>query len=246
MRRTCAVAGRKISLFLAFLCPLLGAAESRVTGAVTDSVSSAIPGAAAQLRGGGRAYRAESNAAGEFQFENLTPGEYSLSIRKLGFRERFIEKLEVPEGKSIQLGTLRLAVGSCDSPGVVCTSIAATGLSDTYGAREHLTLRPSCGVTFSSGQIDCGDFPSSSASARLSAHGGHVLESVNGSQIGVQGPSRSDCVGVKFETRGLPLDGHGPGFDFCVRADRRIWHVFLREEVLAESPQVDLWYISRD
>ena len=79
------------TVLLAILFALVAAAQTptaQITGRVTDSSQSVIPGAAVQVTGveTGLQRRAVANDAGYFAITLLPPGSYRVSVRKDGFR----------------------------------------------------------------------------------------------------------------------------------------------------------------
>jgi protocatechuate 3,4-dioxygenase beta subunit len=72
------------------LAPLCGQTSTTglVTGTVTDPSGAAVPDAVVELTATqtGRAFKQTTNAAGQFLFANVSPGEYQLKITARGFR----------------------------------------------------------------------------------------------------------------------------------------------------------------
>lgn len=133
------------------VCFLLMGANSlsaQVTGTIIDASSDEpVPFAYIHLEEINRAITADRN--GNFQFQNVPPGTYTLSVHRIGFRD-FSRQIEVTE--DLEPMTIRLQPAS-----VMGEEITVTGQSEISGSRlQHAStkilgeeLRRNLGTTLS-------------------------------------------------------------------------------------------------
>jgi len=89
---------------LVFALPALGQAPTAVRGQVADEVNAVIPGASVTLTAvGGRQRTAVSNANGEFVFQNVAPGTYTLTVGFKGFQPYTDNNLKVPIASPLKI-----------------------------------------------------------------------------------------------------------------------------------------------
>lgn len=74
----------------------------RVGGTITDSSGAAVPNAKVELnsKATGSLLTGQSNAAGQYVFPNVAPGDYTLKITAQGFRVAIVNELKVDVAKS--------------------------------------------------------------------------------------------------------------------------------------------------
>ena len=108
--------GREIGLFL--LCASAGSALAQVTtatfyGIVTDPTGAVVPGAAVTLTHEGTSTAAAriTDAAGEFGFDFLRVGAYTLQIEARGFKKFESKGIELAAGQAVRQ-TFALEVGA--------------------------------------------------------------------------------------------------------------------------------------
>jgi hypothetical protein len=74
-----------LSLFVCLLAGLLSAQTASLRGTVTDPSGSTAPNALVQVRGPGGESRARTNQLGQYTFEVLKPGSYTVRVLAKGF-----------------------------------------------------------------------------------------------------------------------------------------------------------------
>ena len=108
---------KKCFLLVAILCLGLSSAFAQVTsttggidGRVLDPQGAAVVGAKVTLMGPRGNSEVTSNEEGYFQFKNLDPGNYSITVEQAGFNKAKIDRVEVLVGKTNTV-TANLVVG---------------------------------------------------------------------------------------------------------------------------------------
>src|SRR5258708_22828044 len=96
--------------FFLLLCSLSTAAFSQtfrggITGTITDSSGAAIAGATVQAVSGATGLRRDTttSTAGEFAFQDLPLGEYTVTASHTGFDQIKVDKVQVEVGKVTSL-----------------------------------------------------------------------------------------------------------------------------------------------
>jgi hypothetical protein len=120
------------------------AATGTVSGEVTDPQNAAVPGAAVRLTDlGTNAVRSiTTNDAGRYDFANVPPGRYDLTISKAGFSQTKIS------GQTVEVG-LNLTLNAVLQVGATATTVEVTA---SAGA-ELQTLNATVGSTVSGDSI---------------------------------------------------------------------------------------------
>src|SRR5215472_9036780 len=97
-----------------------------VAGTVVDSTGATIPGASLTLvhTATAAARHASSDAAGNFLFNAVDGGDYSLRIEKEGFKTMQREGIVLATGDRIALGNIALALGAVTDTIAVTESVA--------------------------------------------------------------------------------------------------------------------------
>jgi hypothetical protein len=143
--------------------------SSSLHGVITDAQNAVIPGAVVALvsAGTGTSRQVISDNSGDYQFLQMMPGEYTLTVSKPGFststREHVVLQINVPATLNLQLeiGTTGQTVNVTAETSLVSTSDASVGNAftehsirqlplDTRNVVELLSLQP--GVT-STGEV---------------------------------------------------------------------------------------------
>jgi len=83
-----------------------------IVGTVTDTTGAVLPGAAVTLTNAGTSERraTTSDAAGNYQFVNLIPGNYRLEVESRGFKRYDREAIRVEVESSLRIDA-RMEVG---------------------------------------------------------------------------------------------------------------------------------------
>jgi len=143
--------------------------SSSLHGVITDAQSAVIPGAVVALSSAstGVSRQVVSDNTGAYQFLQVPPGEYTLSVTKPGFskatQEHVVLQINTPETLNVQLeiGTTGQTVNVTAEASTISTSDASVGNAftehsirqlplDTRNVVELLSLQP--GVT-STGEV---------------------------------------------------------------------------------------------
>jgi Ca-activated chloride channel family protein len=104
----------RMSVVAAVVCVLVTVTSAqvdrgRIVGVITDTAGAVLPGVTVTLSGS-EIRTAVTNERGEFSFDNLLPGKYTVRAMLPGFRE-LIREVSVPAGRALRL-TLTMDVGS--------------------------------------------------------------------------------------------------------------------------------------
>ena len=104
----------RMSVVAAVVCVLVTVTSAqvdrgRIVGVITDTAGAILPGVTVTLSGS-EIRTAVTNERGEFSFDNLLPGKYTVRAMLPGFRE-LIREVSVPADRALRL-TLTMDVGS--------------------------------------------------------------------------------------------------------------------------------------
>jgi len=102
----------RIALAAILLIPFSAPAAS-LTGVIVDAAGSYLVRAPVQLDSGTRKYQTQTDEAGGFQFANLPAGEYTLTSRVTGFRNRTVKSILLADGEEKRIPDIPLDRG-CD------------------------------------------------------------------------------------------------------------------------------------
>jgi hypothetical protein len=153
-------------LFVVADCAISTNAQTASTGAVVGTVNdpggAVVPDAtvALQNRATNSQVTQQTNAAGQYTFPNVEPGDYRITVKKAGFRTASVESLTVAVAKSYTLD-IKLEIGQVSETVTVTTEARAelqttdAVMGDVLGgtslthlptlqrdSRELLTLQP--------------------------------------------------------------------------------------------------------
>jgi hypothetical protein len=235
-----------------------------VRGQVADSESAAISNAhirAIPQTTGVTRYRSQSEMDGSFHFDGVEPGTYTVAVSAQGFREKLIGSVLVQAEHEVDLGEVRLAVTSCDAPGVFCDSIS-TGptepVTDTVFSRGEIRVPLGCTVDIDKGEVTCIgvlDGPPAPSPMRdrssdfwlnLRSDNHIYLEPRNGARLAEPNSGDANCGGAVLLTHRVRVDGLGPGSDLCLRGNSgRYSHIFFNGEVQPDSKEIVIYHVTR-
>lgn len=232
-----------------------GRLHGRMQGHVVDAAGAPIQAAIRIIQPDTNTVvlRFRAKEDGTFQTDPLVPAIYSVTAFSPGFRRGGLRKVVIKPGEVADLGTIRLDISGCDTPGTNC---------DYFGevpdevkrivASAHVVLNFHCAVNLDDkGKPVCteeaGLLKSQGADIRLSReNGAFYLSGVNGAALSAPYPSTLDRSGATYGTDRIAVAGLGRGVDFCVRTERGfISHVFFTEDIENDSRTVGLWYVTR-
>jgi hypothetical protein len=101
---------------LAILLLRFSSHAASLTGTVIDQTGAYIPRAAVELASETNRYKVQADDMGVYQFSNLPPGEYALTFRVPGFRNRTIKSIGLLTGEPKRLPDVPLDIGFCGKP----------------------------------------------------------------------------------------------------------------------------------
>lgn len=104
----------RIACTIIVLCgSLFAQVASNVVGTITDSTGAAAVGVKVELTSSlGAARSADTNAEGQFRFNNIAPGTYSVSIAAPGFKSYSQKNLNLASSETRDLGRITLEIGT--------------------------------------------------------------------------------------------------------------------------------------
>lgn len=139
---------------IAFLLLVIGAGSAfaqqttgNVRGVVTDPNGAAVPGARVTLTNPntGASQSAQSSAAGEYQFNNLLPGDYQLQVEAASFKGLTLSNVRVQLNQTTDVPT-QLQIGvqtetvEVSAGGAELVDTTTTTLSKTFNERQTVEL----------------------------------------------------------------------------------------------------------
>lgn len=117
-----------------------------IYGEVTDPSQAATPGAQLQLRNQftGTITSTKSNESGQFTFNYVPPGHYTLSVERSGFQSQELTGLDLSAGQNLKLDIRLQLTGAAQSVTVSGEASLLNAVSaeqhDTISARSMLEL----------------------------------------------------------------------------------------------------------
>ncbi len=234
-------------------CMLDGGEAGRVDGKVVDPESQVVAGATIRMlpRGTGLTkYRSHSRSDGVFRIDEVVPGSYIVAVYSPGFRERFLNNVELKAGDSVGLGTITLELAGCDGPGTFCDYFDGRTPPDDKFSRGDLTLRTGCRVDIDHGRAECGaggDTPNGASDFefRAAADGRLYLEPRNGARLAEPNSAHASCRGAVFGGGSVRIDGLGMGSDVCLRSSEgRVSQIFFTAEMRSGDERIAIHYVT--
>lgn len=128
--------GLRVRVVVALVCLLVAsisaqADRGRITGVITDITGQVLPGVTVTLVGSEQR-RVVTNEKGEFAFENLTPGRFTLRATLPGFRD-LMREVSVAGAGAVRL-TMQMAVGALEERIAVSPEAQMAGRPDAAAA----------------------------------------------------------------------------------------------------------------
>jgi Carboxypeptidase regulatory-like domain len=105
--------------------------KGAISGRVLDPTGAVIPGATVTVSGPTGDRTTTTNASGDFEVPNLTPGQYSVKVEKQGFKSVSTQGVEVNLGKTSALRLTLEVGGVTETVEVVAAAAAAVDLTST-------------------------------------------------------------------------------------------------------------------
>ena len=136
-----------IVLLLSSTSLLAQGTTSRVTGTVTDAAGAAVPGATVTLTNEATndSSTTETNNSGNYVFDLIQPGNYSISVEKAGFKKHITTKnnvqVNIPAtiNVALEIGDVT-AVVSVESTAALVTTATSGNVGSTLSEREIESL----------------------------------------------------------------------------------------------------------
>ena len=179
----------------------------------------------------------QSNAVGQFGIQ-VPAGTYSVKLSAPGFRNKRRKNLVVRASETLDLGTIRLDVADCDSPGVNCDCFTSDPKAPCWADilfRRELTIPKGCGVDLDKGEVSCSTFTQSDIRFLETGERRLVLQAGNRATIG---PTYEKAKAHEFR-----IDNLCRGDDFWVRTKH--WqkaHLYLEmNDVSPGTKELILW-----
>jgi len=147
----CELVMRLLLVYTFAAAVLAQAPTGSVTGRTVDPDMQFVPAPSVGIIAGSSAFpgtTAEGERTGAFRLPGIPAGSYIFAAKVRGFRE-IVRFLTVEAGKETNLGTVLLPIGSCDDPGVTCSSpknelaaIPVVSVCDALTKRDLYFSRP--------------------------------------------------------------------------------------------------------
>ena len=229
------------SIFTILVIAFTMQAAEQIRGVVVDPIGASIGSTLIRvLEPESRTIVATANAdpTGAFQVAVPTPGSYTLTFQKAGFRTAVISV--VVRGEEItDLAKIPLDLGGCDMPGVICDAFGMADLSEGIISHRRLKVNLDCGLDLSKGRLYC-PAGKQSADLKITRDGAGIYVSpLNGAAVS------GTCNGFTGKEDRVRVDGLGIIYEVCVHTRHgHLSHVFL-EEVEPGSSEITLQYVTR-
>jgi hypothetical protein len=192
-------------------------------------------------------HRGKAGQDGRLCIPHLSPGTYTVKVWLNGLRAARVRDVVVRNGTETNVGDIRLQLGDCDAPGVMCDSMIP---EPTSGVRGNLTVPLGCGVDLDRVAVICAERapPRSKTTATKidvlfmgGEHGALMLIPANGARI------RPNCRTLIYTDEAFRVDGLGPGDDLCVRTKKgRSSHLFFNgDDVQSTSSELVLSIVTK-
>ncbi len=213
---------RSVSLALLLLLPMSAPlfAQSNTTalsGTVTDATGAVVPGAKVSLASSasGTMQTATTQSRGEYSFEQIAPGKYTLRASYSGFSDQ-VEDIELLVATPLKLD-LKLTVGTSEVVEVQTSSLAS--IDSTDGA---------LGKAFNSQQVQNLPYLANNINYLLSLQPGVLALDSGATTGGLNTDTRTGVVnGARQDQSNITLDGvdnndqtNGYAFNGALRATR--------------------------
>jgi len=173
----------------------------------------------------------------------LDTGTYTLVVAARGFQIRRIRDVAISSGETVVLRDVRVEVGDCDAPGVICDSFSLEPV-ETIVASGRITVPRGCGLNLDKLDVVCDSAILSKKVDLIFTGGGEnglFLTPQNGARI------RPDCQKIAFTDEPFRIDGMGSGENFCVRTTRgQNSHIYFDAMDLDKNTtELALWIATR-
>jgi hypothetical protein len=179
--------------------------------------------------------RIASDAEGKFESDLLPAGPYRILIAHPGFASRVLNVV-VRLGATTNLGAIRMDIGGCDAPGMICDSIG-TDMSPNPRAQGYFELKRDCGMNVETRAVSCPAGAESHLQLREEGSGLYLVAG-NGAMFTVIAPARA---GAYSEWR-VRIDGLNQGIDVVLHTrERHEAHIYFTHDIDRDTALIKLW-----
>jgi hypothetical protein len=232
-----------LRIMVVVLACMAGAIQGQqIRGRVVDPTGAGIPAEVKILESGTGAivHTATAAQSGGFRSGALPAGSYTVRLWNPGFRRRDLARFVVEEGRTIDLGDIRLDLAGCDAPGTSCDWITTDAVPEPVPAWLKNVV--------AQGYLNM-KLGSTSPEVHLQFQKeGTILLLVATNSAALSLPNAADavCGDAKYTENRIRVEGLGRGVDFCVRANQgAMSHVFFTDDVQADATEIRLWHVTR-
>jgi hypothetical protein len=152
-----------------------------ITGTVTDQAGAVLPGAQVEAveTATGMSYKAASSSAGEFAFNNLPLGDYTVTVTAPGFTKTVITKVTVTSGANYVLPVKVSVASTAQTVQVIASDLTLDTVTDVQSSEI-----PEAAIQFlpNSGRDFTQMLALNAGFAGYSTGGGALASSVNGTR----------------------------------------------------------------
>ena len=226
---------------LSLACALVAFADDvRVSGTVVDPTGAVIPKASVRVFSSGSTTEiAEtvSTELGRFDFAIPASGRIVLKVSMRGFQTR---RVKIPASdRPIELGNIKLIVGSCDSPWINCDDFGIGPPPPPTFSHGSLTARANCEMDFSKKIVACGTGRGDVGVVKENGHL-HLVASE-----GVKIAPVNACEASSFTETRVQLDDLGRGDEICLRERKRWTRLIVLDDIDADATEFRLFQVTR-
>lgn len=252
----------RIGVLLAII-RVVGAYETgSIIGKVVDPNGVSLPSPDVRVTGpvaAERQYEVIGDDRGRFKLDNVQQGAYTVTISVAGF-EKAIEDVRVAPGQQLDVGTVRLRVGSCNTPGVICDDFGLSVYNDPVHAKGSIEVPQLCAVDIDEGKSFCtidldgrGKIPpirdaESDFWVKIGGKGEVEIAPRNGVTLALNPSSewsRAGCAAATYSSEEVRIDGLPSGSRVCILTNRgRYAQVVFPDLIPLRAANVKLTFVT--
>jgi hypothetical protein len=191
--------------------------------------------------------RLRTGGDGRFEFHDLAPGRYLLSLSSSGFSPELVDVDTTKPGADV-FRTLRMRTLDCDAPNVNCDCFSQCPVSEPHPVVAEASLK--IGLEDAIDLDKAALVPLASPDSGLSLFekdGGLYLNSIKGAVLLNQCKAPYGRGRQKAEAPPLRVDGLDKDTEVCMKTRRgRFSKIYLTKEVKSGDQQVLVYLVTRD